>query len=399
MKYLWLIIAVAFLPHNAFALTPLTTATTFWFNPASGNDTTGTGTSVLPFKSPCGAWTKIAATYDLNQKPITIQWQGGASKITCDLQITGRLVGQTGAPTQVVIQGDPNCNSGLPSTATNCNPTTVAGVYVWSPAPNPPAGHVNAITVTGGAIFRVVGFDFEMMDAMSGGSNIWGADDMINQGSSEMWLSDIVFGATLSPHNDLSVQNLGRIFIDGNVLFKSNTAQAAFGVGQMSMLQNTAGGVNGKNYALSAGVPTYGWGMMFADEFGDINWAGVPIMQAEASAWHVVSTTVGSADATVDYPSWFSPGFYIFSPYFPALTTVVSISGSTVTFSQPATATVASGSAMIGAAAQVYGPAMTLWLNSALNAGGSGSVQFPGTAPIETSTPTVGNIWGHSTLQ
>jgi hypothetical protein len=40
----------------AFAKTVLTGSLTLYFNPSTGNDSTGVGTSANPFKTPCGAW-------------------------------------------------------------------------------------------------------------------------------------------------------------------------------------------------------------------------------------------------------------------------------------------------------------------------------------------------------
>jgi len=367
-----------------------------YYSPTSGSNSSGNGSPQNPFLDPAGAWAYAASELDLSGQPLSILWYGPAATITSDLSITGKLVGQTYS-SQVLIQGNPGDNSFQPASPTNCNPTLTKGNYVWAPNPTP-AGHVNAITMSGGCA-RVVGFDFEMMNAMSGGSNPWGADDAINISGAELWLSDCVFGQTLSMHNGLSAEFRSKVFIDGPIEFATAQMQAGFGIGQGSLLFNTAGGSNGKNYCISSGTPNLGYGWLFADEMGDVNWAGVPILQAETANWQVAAVTQGSNQIVVPDPSWIADGFFVFSPLYPPMTTVTAINGSTLTLSNAALASSSAANLLIGSLGTANCPgSLTAWLGSVINAGGTGAAQFPGTAPCAGSCPSPGNLWT-STLQ
>ena len=374
--------------------TVLSGPTTLYYSPTAGSNSSGNGSLSAPFVDPVGAWEYLATEVDLNGQPVTILWTGPAGTITSDLSISGKLIGQTYS-SQVIIQGNPNDNSFAPASPSNCNPALTKGNYVWAPSPQP-QGHINCLTMEGGCV-RLVGFDLEMMNAMSGGSNIWGADDAINISESELWLSDCVFGETLQPHNGLSAEFHSKVFVDGPIMFSTSAMQAGFGIGQGSLLFNTAGGSNGKNYCLSSGTPNLSYGWMFGDEMGDINWAGVPIMQAETANWQVAGVTAGSNEIVVPDPSWVAEGFFVFSPLFAPMTTVTGISGSTLTLSNSALASSSGANLLIGSLGTMTGPgSITAWLGSVINAGGTGAAQFPGNAPTIGSSPAPGNIWASS---
>ncbi|HUN51056.1 MAG TPA: hypothetical protein VMU42_08060 [Candidatus Sulfotelmatobacter sp.] len=376
--------------------TALSGPTTIYYSPTAGSNSSGDGSLSAPFLDPGGAWEYLASEVDLNGQQVTILWTGPSGTITSDLSISGKLVGQTYS-SQVIVQGNPNDNSFAAASPSNCNPALTKGNYVWAPSPQP-QGHLNCITMSEGCA-RVVGFDFEMMNAMSGGSNPWGADDAINISGAELWLSDCVFGETLSMHNGLSAEFRSKVFIDGPIEFATSAMQAGFGIGQGSLLFNTAGGSNGKNYCISSGTPSLGYGWLFGDEMGDINWAGVPIMQAETANWQLAAVTVGANEIVVPDPSWVAEGFFVFSPLFPPMTTVTGITGSTLTLSNPALASSSGANLLIGALGTASCPgSLTAWLGSVINAGGTGAAQFPGATPTVGSSPCPGSIWA-STLQ
>lgn len=188
--------------------TKLSGALTLWFGP-NGNDTTGSGSSAAPFRTPSKAYNYMVDNYDLNGYPVYLR-ANSSGVYNCSLSAVGLPRGHSGVTTQVTVQGaappDPNKPWSLdPETAKN---------FVW--APNP--GEGAAVTVAYGAILTVEGFIFDKHRAVTQGTVADRGTILVNVGSrSELWLGTIAFGYDCYPGAMINAQSGGRIQIRGSI--------------------------------------------------------------------------------------------------------------------------------------------------------------------------------------
>lgn len=188
--------------------TKLSSALTLWFGP-NGNDTTGTGSSAAPFRTPQKAYNYMVDNYDLNGYQAFIR-ANSSGEYNCSLSALGLPRGHTGVTTQVMIQG---ATPSDPNKPWSLDPETVKN-FIW--APN--AGEGAAITVAYGAVLTVEGFIFDKQRAVTQGTVADRGTILVNVGSrSELWLGTIAFGYDCYPGAMINAQSGGRIQIRGSI--------------------------------------------------------------------------------------------------------------------------------------------------------------------------------------
>lgn len=163
---------------------------------STGSDTTGDGTSALPWATPQHAWDTLYRTHDLNCYPATIQAACAASPgytYYPGLKASGRLFGQCGNFPQLVVGGGkPNFQVGNYAPVTlRGNPAYPTGCFIY-----PNTGEGSAISLSDGASLKVDG---------------WGADTSRSQqdmfqvmGNSLLEVSNLILGNAGMPGNTWS---------------------------------------------------------------------------------------------------------------------------------------------------------------------------------------------------
>lgn len=428
------------------AKTVLTSSLILYFNPSTGNDTTGTGTTSAPFKTPCGAWPYLVASYDLNGFNATIQQQVTGA-FQCNLSASGIVTGQNDTPQQVTIQG-----------TSSSDPDNVMP-FEWDSAPT---GHSNTqLTVSLGARIAVTGFKFDNTYAITHGAGQAEAGIMINEGDGgSVWIGTVAFGfnggvayintqvntygliygnlsicppqttataatlntttstATLSGVSGPPILSgagvAGAGIVAGTVVSSysagvvtfnqppsvngtavaltfSDSVATGIGVGEFSYLTNASNG-----YVTIMGTPVMRAGLLYTDNVGVMNWAYIPVFEHETMQKLTGSGTPASSQITLSSTAGFSTGsHWVAFSYgnLPFNTYVVSIDDAThVTLNHPPSVSFTNQPIKIGfAPASITGPQLSAWMNSSMNLGGS-LFMLPGTAPTYGGPNALGSV-------
>jgi len=136
----------------------LQSATSFFFAPTSGNDTTGDGSLANPFKTVSGTLKYIETHIDTNHQQILINWKtvGGLPDpgiLRDTVDIDRRLLNQDGSSSTLYIRG-------------HINPTSIEDLkqFTWSPPVNS-----SAVMVGNHAGAHIKGFWFDQEEAFGAG--------------------------------------------------------------------------------------------------------------------------------------------------------------------------------------------------------------------------------------
>lgn len=413
---------------------------TLWFHPATGNDTTGTGSAAAPYKTPLGAVNYLkAAGLQGQQWEIKAQAPG---KIRTSVHLAGLFPGGTGLVGQVQIIGAPD----------------IASVknYVWSPMPGQ-----TALSVTQGAVIWVEGFFFDARDAIveggpgssrilinSGTNSVvqsknlgfglveyssayinaqdhgrhqhFGdllievptatATGVMTAGSRDVAISLYagqlplgpgcgVRGPGIQPGSYVASVNGGAIKLslpatvtDSQVLTFSGGCSAPFGIGQQSIMLNGNWNAPGSGLTLIKGVPHFLFGLLNADQGGGIDWGSL-IVNPDTLTTQTVTGVAGATEMTIlaPNPDWVAVGYYAHGPAIQFATKVIAKTGAVVTLDKPLIA--APTTARFAHLPPTIGPKLTAWGLSWIKPPDRDAAHLPGDMPIvEQELPVRGGV-------
>lgn len=439
--------------------TVLTAPLTVYFAPG-GSDATGDGSLANPWATPAKAWAVLKSGYDLSGQSVVIQ-QKAPGTVHCAASFTGRIVGQTGEPSQVIVQG-----------STTNNPLD-ADAYVWSP---PPSGAPNtAFTATLGASLTVTGFKFDNIYAITTGAGVIEAGIFINVGDDvnlhigtvvygfnggQAWLNVavksycLIYGntgiwpatATATAANldttssQFSISGIGggAPIIPGSGVHGTGIASGSYVISYAAgvVTMNQPPSANGTNVAVSFsdfvlggfGIGEFAYmtngsngyvsmtgnvrsifGFLNVDNVGVMNWAYIPVFQKETLQPMTGTGLASSAQITLSTTAGIATGFTVHgiltsgAPIFKPDTKIISIDDAThVTLNKSPYVNFTSAAIRIGyAPAQFDGPKVTAWMNSTINIGGNQSLLslVPGTSPLIGDPNRLGSISTGSQVQ
>lgn len=415
--------------------TVLSAPFTTYFDPA-GNNTTGDGSFGNPFATPGHAYSVLQTAYDINGQNVTIQ-QKNAGTVRCADTIAGSLYGQLGNPQQVVFRGS---TSDDPLDAMN---------YLLSPAPSGRANTCFSVTLGARVSITGFGFDNSYAIANGAGqaeagifinvgddAHVWYGTLAFGFNGGQAWINHQVLSyglingnigvyppqssataATLSTSSNQAtlsgvsgppilpgagVHGAGiaagtyvASFAAGVVTFNqppiangtsvpltfSDMVISGIGIGEFSYLTNAGGG-----YVSLKGNPRLYGGFLFIDNTGVMNWASIPVFQAETFQPLVATGSPASKQIVLSATSGIGVGYTAFGKVaganmFPARTTVVSIDNAThATLNQFPLISFSSAPMHIGYTnAQVDGPKLSAWQGGSINMAGTLDM-LPGTA-------------------
>jgi hypothetical protein len=425
--------------------TTLTEALTLYFNPSTGSDDTGDGSSGNPFENPSRAIEYLRENYDLNGQIVFIDQQAPGT-IRDEIILDGLLRGQTGAPTQLQLRG-----------AVTSDIEDVKN-YVWAPEAN----H-SAITVSGGGRLWIEGFFFDYL-AAHGDGGYGSARIAVNiAGYGQAWAKNVGFGYMTYTAGYFNAQDMGALQIFGDLLIDTPQATATasslstasavvtisslsgdlpltpgvgvtgtgipantfvlatngstqitlsenptsnegstaltfhcgvsapFGIGQISVLINANFNAAGGGVSYIRGAPHFLFGTMNADESSHVNWGSL-FLDPDTVVTPNASGTSGANTLTVSSATGISIGDYAHASFVPFGTKVTNVVSTTITLDNDLTATVSSQPIKFGELPEIVGYQLTAWGNSVIKPPGPDSVHLPGSPWRLTKTIGRGRV-------
>jgi hypothetical protein len=439
------------------ARTVLIAPFTTYFDP-SGNDATGDGSLAHPFATPGHAYAVLQTAYDLNGQNVVIQ-QKTPGIVRCADSFLGSLIGQTNNPAQVTIQGSATDDpldawnymlSPAPSGHANSAITVSRGARLTITG----FGFDNTYAIQNGAgqaeagIFintgndvnvwiGTVAFGFNGGQAWINGqafanilfiSNIGvypaqttATATTLSTASKQAMLSGVsgppilqgagVHGAGIATGTFVVSYTAGVVTFNqpptvngtGIVLTFCDSATSGIGIGEFSYACNGANYSGG--FVSLKGNPRLPFGFMFVDNAGVVNWAGLPVVQAETLQPLVATGSPASKQITLSTTAGIASGFTVTGKLaggmmFPWNTKVDTIDDAThATLTKVPVATFSSKPIRIGyGPAQIDGPQLSAWQLSSINLGGTIGM-LPGTPPVLGGANAPGSVSTGSQVQ